>query len=194
MAPRLLFPHSLTPASLPPRRAEERSQQPYLAACESVAVHLVWQCENPNNSSNTNPAGKIWLVWRSAQRHKGGVRRTGDSRGAECLSSLIHPTCKTRIDMPSVRERSADPRDCLCPDRVKLVGSDALRRNLEQGQQHKSSIQHARMRQHQCRAVHAGRPVNQQVQVQRARCVWVGALAPGLLFDLLQGRQQSRCA
>jgi hypothetical protein len=38
-APQLLCSHSL--ASLLPRRAEERSQQPYLAACESIAVHLV---------------------------------------------------------------------------------------------------------------------------------------------------------
>ena len=28
---------------------------------------------------------------RSAQRHKGGVRRTEDSRGAECPSGQIHP-------------------------------------------------------------------------------------------------------
>jgi len=41
---------------------------------------------------NTKPACKIRLVWHSAQRHKGGGRRPGDSRGAECHSGLIPPT------------------------------------------------------------------------------------------------------
>jgi hypothetical protein len=36
-------------------------------------------------------ARKIRLVMRSAQRHKGGAQRAGDSRGAECITSLILP-------------------------------------------------------------------------------------------------------
>ena len=42
-------------------------------------------------SSHTNLAGRIGLVGCSAQRHKGGGRRPGDSREAERPASLILP-------------------------------------------------------------------------------------------------------
>jgi hypothetical protein len=37
---------------------------------------------------------------------KGGVRRTGDSRGAECPGGLIHPGCCTEFGLQSFQERS----------------------------------------------------------------------------------------
>ncbi len=48
----------------------------------------------------------IRLVGHSAQRHKGGDRRSGDSRGAECPGSLIHPVRRAGFGMSSFRERS----------------------------------------------------------------------------------------
>jgi hypothetical protein len=39
----------------------------------------------------------IRLAGRSAQRHKGGGRRPGDSRGAECPASLILPPSSTSL-------------------------------------------------------------------------------------------------
>ncbi len=38
---------------------------------------------------HTRPARRIRSVARSAQRHQGGARRAGDSRGAECAAGLI---------------------------------------------------------------------------------------------------------
>ena len=40
---------------------------------------------------NDKPVRKIRLMGHSAQRHKGGVRRTADSGGVDCHSGLIHP-------------------------------------------------------------------------------------------------------
>ena len=42
---------------------------------------------------------RIGLLGRSAQRHKGGVRRTEDSRGAECAGGQIHKIRLTGIGM-----------------------------------------------------------------------------------------------
>jgi len=40
---------------------------------------------------NTTATGAIRPAWHSAQRHQGGGRRPGDSRGAECRAGLILP-------------------------------------------------------------------------------------------------------
>ena len=42
---------------------------------------------------------------RSAQRHKGGARRAGDSRGAECPIGQIHPTYCEKFGSKSFQER-----------------------------------------------------------------------------------------
>jgi len=51
---------------------------------------------------------QIRSVARSAQRHQGGARRAGDSRGAECVAGLIRSgagLCSERKDMgPRLRE------------------------------------------------------------------------------------------
>ena len=53
-----------------------------------------WTAGQARNDKKWPPmqtfARKIRLVMRSAQRHKGGAQRAGDSRGAECVASLIH--------------------------------------------------------------------------------------------------------
>ena len=57
----------------------------------------------------------------------------------------------------------------------QLRSCDALRGDFGQGHEDKGALQHARVRNGQRRAVDAGRAVEQQVQVQFARGVAVGA-------------------
>nr|GEU28121.1 hypothetical protein [Tanacetum cinerariifolium] len=66
-------------------------------------------------------------------------------------------------------------------------------RQLQQRHQHERALRHARMRHREGGAVDGGVPVQQQVQVQRARGVAVGAFAPVRLLDVVQcGEQRVR--
>jgi hypothetical protein len=56
--------------------------------------------------THTNPTCRIRLVGCSAQRHKGGGQRPGDSRSAECPSGLILTACRAGFGMSSFWKRA----------------------------------------------------------------------------------------
>ena len=75
---------------------------------------------------NANAPFKIRLVMRLAQRHKGGVRRTGDSRGAECVASLIHPARRAESRLSLSRCKSIAQRHSaliICGTAIALMRS-----------------------------------------------------------------------
>jgi hypothetical protein len=60
----------------------------YATHCITLSNECVWfVCLDYQSYVQDQAAG------RSVQRHNGGGRRPGDRRGAERLSSLIHPAC-----------------------------------------------------------------------------------------------------
>ena len=72
----------------------------------------------------------------------------------------------------------------------ELLRIHQRRCQFRQGQQHEGAFAHARVGHGELGAVQPQRAIQQQVQIQRARRVAVGALAAGGLFNPLQGVQQ----
>ena len=66
---------------------------------------------------NLDSTRKIRLAVRSAQRHQGGGRRPGDSRGAECADGLIPPRTRTIPEFLKT-DRIKSSRKCAAAPRL----------------------------------------------------------------------------
>jgi len=85
---------------------------------------------------------------------------------------------------------------CRCEHMCSAVSRNPDQRvDLQQRNQHEGALRDARVRHLQRGAGNNGLvAVQQQVKIERARCVRIRTLATEILFDRLQRQQQVDCA